>query len=195
MKSIPLLRKLITRNLTREKCIWFVCLLLLGIWALIPIPLKYKICGILVIAFFLIPASFYLLRYMVLTLLTLFIVVFNTTAIATLETVILTNLTTVQNLENQITEMVSPNSGLPEGLPSEDWQMISLMQANHLPNYRLSNQIFQEPLIRQRIIEAAWPIKMDNGSVYLFMENKETDNDSNCNIIDRREDVVLEYCH
>ena len=185
MKLKALLRKFTPNNLTREKCICFACLFLLCIWVLIPIPLKYKICGFLVIAFFLIPVSFYQVRHMVLALLVIIVVVFNTTSIATLETIILTNLKTVQNLENQITAVVSPNSGLPEVLPSVDWQMISLMQANHLTNYRLSNQILQNP-VEQHIIEAAWPIKIDNSSAYLFKENKETDTDSNCNIIIRR---------
>jgi len=194
MKFESLKNKLASYNLTTEKLKRLVHLFLLGAWALAQYSLGNKFYGLFIIAFFLIlviarPPSFLLLAVSVLV-----IVLFNTPTIDTLAQLRLSNLSAGRHPRPFLTRVFSPNSG-KEVLPIQVQQMLSLMQEHQISNYQLSNQLDSDPLIKQRIIESAWPIKMDSTSPYLFSSLEETITNPTCVVIDQKEDVTLADCH
>jgi len=133
---------------------------------------------------------------MLLVVSVLVIVLFHTPTINTLAELKKSNLSTIQDFKLSLTNIFSPNSG-QEVLPVQVRQMLSLLQTHHIASYQLSNQLDLNLLIKQRIVESAWPIKMDKRSPYLLglvEEIKRTPIWRNCAVIDQREDVTLVYC-
>jgi len=194
MKFESLKNKLSSHNLTPEKLERLVHLFLLGAWALTQYSVGNKFYGLFIIAFFVIlviarPPSFLLLAASVLV-----IVLFNTPTIDTLAQLKLSNLSAGKHPRPFLTRIFSPNSG-KEVLPIQVQQMLSLLQEHQIASYQLSNQLDSDPLLKQRIIESAWPIKMDSASPYLLSSLEETITNPACVVIDQRKDVALADCH
>ena len=167
---------------------------LLLIWVIFQPAFEIKLLGLLIIAFFLVPEFFRLLRYFVLLLTVLISVLLNTNTLAFGAYLIQAQQNSQQNINQQLIEIVSPNSGLAEVLPKEDWLMLSLIKVNQLPDFRFEDQAHQDSLIGQRLIEIAWPVKLAAGSNYLLSDDPDINSTSNCRMMDQREEVFLEYC-
>ena len=124
----------------------------------------------------------------------LVIVLIFTPTVPTWRYLIQSNIKTGQQLNIALPAIFSPNTG-QEILPAQVQQMLSLMRMYHVPDYQISNQMAQDITIRQRIVEAAWPIKNDPKSPYLFCFPEEIKNHPNCAVVDQREAVALVHCH
>lgn len=125
--------------------------------------------------------------------LVLIIILFKTPTIEAWTNLIQANISTVQHLKLSPSNIFSPNSG-QEVLPVQVQQMLSLLQTHQIGSYQLSNQLMQNPLIFQRTIESAWPIKMEGKSSHFLIAIEEIKNYASCVQIDQREDVALVYC-
>ena len=185
---------LTTGELFRENRKRVLHVALLGAWALIQYSLGNKIYCLFIIIFFLILALPRRQNLMLLTIPVLVIVLFNTPILDTGTELKQWNLNTVQNYKRTLINIFTPNSG-QEVLPGQVRQMLSLLKSNHVISYRLSRQLHRDPLIMQRIVESAWPIKMDPASPYLLNLPDEPNNDPACTVIDHRKDVVLANCY
>jgi hypothetical protein len=123
-----------------------------------------------------------------------FWVISRTPALDTLIHLKQSNVDVFQNTNRKLTNLFSPNTG-QYVLPNQVRQMLSLLQTFQLSSYRLSDQLYSDPLIVQRITEAAWPVKMNPSSSYLLSTLSEIKNQTACAIIDQRKDIALVYCH
>lgn len=88
----------------------------------------------------------------------------------------------------------TPNAG-QHVLPASVREMMALLRSHRLDNYRVSERIAtaQEALIYQRIVESAWPRRMDSASGHEFRFVSEPAT-SGCTEIERRKEVALVFC-
>jgi len=194
MKNVTFPKILKTYNLTIEKRRRLAQIFILGLWALIQYSLGNKFYGLFGILFLLI-FFFYRPRYFkVFAVIVLLMALFSSHSVDTWTDLIQSNLDTVQHLQLTLANILTPNSGR-EVLPGKVQQMLSLFGKYHITNYRLSNRLEQDESINQRIIESAWPKKKDSTSFYLICLIEEIKNNPTCDLIGKRKDVALVYCH
>lgn len=106
----------------------------------------------------------------------------------------LSNLNTIQNPKQTLVSIFKPNSG-QEVLPPQVQQILSLLETNHITSYQLSDQLSSDPLINQRITEAAWPIKKEPEAYYSLRYLTELIRQPSCVVVDQRKKIALDYCH
>jgi hypothetical protein len=168
---------------------------ILSVWAVIQYSLGNKEYSLFIILVFFILTVFRPPSFMLIAGSVLIIVLFNTPAMETLAYLKQTNLRTVEQVRLTLDNIVRPDSG-QEVLPVLVQEMLTLLRNNHITSYQLStaNRVYST-LIKQRIIEAAWPIKMDNNSPFFLMLPKETINYPDCSVIDQEKETALVYCY
>lgn len=135
-------------------------------------------------------------KYMMLLVIPIFIItVFFTRVPDTFSKIKESNLEFIQNPQETFRNIFTAGMGR-EALPTQVQEMLSLISRNSITSYQLSVQFTEDSEIYQRIIESAWPIKLDNKSPY-FLVAAQDKNDflSHCTIIDQREDVFLAKCN
>jgi hypothetical protein len=97
-----------------------------------------------------------------------------------------------QTLPRSLAEIGQPRGGermLP--LPVQD--MLTLLRGHGVAGYRVSPRIAHEPLISQRIVEGAWPIRPDPAAPW-YLAFAAEGLPVGCQSLDRRMDVVLARC-
>ena len=182
------------KNLAIEIRKRLVHIFLLGGWALILYNFGRPFDALFIIAFYLLlvlarPRPFILVAACVLV-----IVLFNSPVVDTWTRLKESNLSIYHHVPPALAKIFRPNSG-QEILPGQVQHMLPLLQIHQISSYQLSTLFEQDGWIMQRMIEAAWPIKMESTSPYLFISPEEIPNYPNCDVIDQREDVALGYCH
>jgi hypothetical protein len=71
--------------------------------------------------------------------------------------------------------------------------MLALLRGHGVNAYRVSTKITADPLIYQRIVESAWPIRPDPTATWYITFATEA-LPARCRYLDRRDDVVLARC-
>jgi hypothetical protein len=165
---------------------------MLATWALVQYALGNKLYVLFMIVFFFILSRFRSPFFLLVAMSVLVIVLFTTSIPDTKNDLIRQDMDIIQDSKRFLFNIFTPNSG-QEVLPAEVQQMLSLLRSNHVTSYRLSKQLTQDSLIRERIKESAWPIKRE-ASPYLLSLPKEIKNNPTCVVLDRTKDVVLAYC-
>jgi len=164
------------------------------LWLIISVLLKnYAI---------LIPLIFYLLAniivrkpskvILVLTIL-ISIIFFNPSPNAYIH-MITSTISTVHHPKKPFRLIVEPNSG-KEVLPHQVLKMLDMIEENEIDDFQLSSKFDEDILIKQRIVESAWPIKLNGESNYFFTYEEELDDYLICSIIDQRESIYLVNCN
>ena len=156
---------------------------------------KHQFYSIIIIGVFLV---FLLLKkrspYNILVPIILIVIALNSMAVDGLIFLRQTNVNVVKHPEVNLINLLQPNSGL-EVLPESVQFMLYMLQNKKIDNFYLSPDILNNEEIKQRIVEAAWPIKMEENSLYIFTSVKETDLYNNCSFIDNSKDITLVYCN
>ncbi len=80
----------------------------------------------------------------------------------------------IQHPKNQLINLFSPNTGL-EVLPDEVQTMISMMHTANIDNYYLAPDLYYNGELMQRVVEGAWPIKLEESSPFIFLPASEMD--------------------
>lgn len=151
-------------------------------------------CSLFVVVFFVAFAIFRRVYFTLVMVLILAIVLFYTPVLGTWVHLRSSNLNVIQNPKQTLPRIFQPNSG-QEVLPPQVQQMLSLLETNRVTSYQLSERIYSDPLINQRITEAAWPIRKEPKSYYLFKYFNEAIKHPSCIMIDQRKEMELDYCH
>jgi hypothetical protein len=107
---------------------------------------------------------------------------------------ITSTISTVHHPKKPFRLIVEPNSG-KEVLPHQVLKMLDMIEENEIDEYQLSSKFEMDILIKQRIVESAWPIKLDGKSNYFFIYEEELDDYLSCSIIDQRESIYLVNCN
>ena len=87
----------------------------------------------------------------------------------------------------------TPASGL-EVVPQEARQAADLLAEASAPTYRLSPALMGNALFQQRIIEIAWPLRLEPLSPYWLYLHQSEALPTGCTLIAQREYVALAYC-
>jgi hypothetical protein len=102
-----------------------------------------------------------------------------------------------------VTDIQSFNSNLktPRAgeyvLPSAVREMLAFLRDRQPDSYMLSEQIMagKNILIRQRIVESAWPIRVAKKSNYKLILINELDKTSGCRVMESGREAALVFCH
>ena len=167
-------------------------ILLFFMWGGFQYALGNKVYVFFIIIFFLITIprkpSYILLATSILT-----IVLLKTPVVDTWVSLKELNNNAIENIDTSLEKVFKPNSG-EVAIPNVAQQIYSLIEKNHISNYRLSAQLIEDPYIHQRVVEFVWPARLENDSVYLFVFKEEIKNTQLCSLIEEKKDVVLVHC-
>jgi hypothetical protein len=167
---------------------------IIGMWALFQFYNGNKLYSLFIVIFFI---ALVILRRAYFALVMVFVLVILVSYSPVLETwanLRRSNLDAIQSPRQTLTKIFTPNAG-QEVLPPQVQQMLSLLKANRITSYQLSDQLNSDPLTNQRITEASWPIKKDPKAYYLLRYLNETIKQPSCITIDKRKEIALDYCH
>jgi hypothetical protein len=139
--------------------------------------------------------TLHLLSSILLALAVLAIVFFDTPVLKTLTGLKQSNWNMLQDPRRPLYNLFQPDAGQNVIFSSQIRHIFSLLQTHHMTTYRLSTGLSQDVLTLQRIIEGTWPVKMVATSPYLLCDPQEIKDYPNCTVVDRKEDVALEYCY
>jgi hypothetical protein len=81
-------------------------------------------------------------------------------------------------------------------LPSAVREMLAYLRVRQPDSYMLSEQIMtgKNMLIRQRIVESAWPVRVTKKSNYKLILINELDDNSGCRVMERGREAALVFC-
>jgi hypothetical protein len=101
----------------------------------------------------------------------------------------------VKDIKSFYSNLKTPHAG-EYVLPSAVKEMLAFLRAHQLDSYQLSEQIVasKKQLILQRIVESAWPIRVNQKSNYKLILINELDDNSNCQVIERGKEAALVFC-
>ena len=165
---------------------------LLIIWTLTQFQAGNKLYAISLVLLFIIFSIPRLRNFTLIAGCVLLLLTFKTPLLETIIDIKTINLTTFSAFRPAVNKLFTPNSGR-EVLPGVVQQMLQLAETSSLPDYRLSSALSNDPLIQQRMVESAWPVKIEPTSNYLFLLATET-TDNTCSEIGRKGNIILAYC-
>jgi len=172
----------------------FLKFLPICIFGFIELFLKNRFFFIFIVLFFVVALFLEHRRYF-------FLIITTTLIFITLNTLAFDNLVSFKNVDlpfyqhpkQALINLFSPNSG-EEVYPSQVQTMVSLLHSYNIETYNLSDHFMDDVETQQRIVGAAWPIKLEKTSPYLFIGNDEIQNFQGCAIIEQKEYVTLVNC-
>ena len=178
---------------TRRRIWLLVVFILLIAWAFINFTHGQRAYSIFIIAFFLISLllpkpSFTLVLVSVITY-----VFFSSVSITAFSQIKSTIIASIEHPKEPLENLFTPHTGL-DVLPEQVQQMLGLIDDHNLTSYRLSPMVSEDYHTVQRIVESAWPIRMDEESPYIFTDPDEIQEYSACELVDQAEDVTLVNC-
>ena len=82
-------------------------------------------------------------------------------------------------------------------LPTPVQEMLSLLRTHHLKDYRVSEPIrdAENGLIYQRVVESAWPTRINPSSKNKFAFISESDVTTGCTEQERKKEIALVFCN
>ena len=169
-------------------------IILVGMFAFLAWQHENRFFALFIIFFFMVASFFQRRRYFVLIIAPIIIfILFNTLTLDALLILIKSDLPSIQHPKAELTNLFTPNSG--QGvLPPQVLTMISLLKENNVENYKLAEKFSTDVVIYQRIVEGAWPIRLENNSSYTLLAADELNAYQDCVIIEEKEDVILVNC-
>lgn len=169
-------------------------LLLVLVFAIGEWYFKHRFFSIFIVVVYFLASFLTNKRYLdfIFPLLLLFIV-FNTSTIDYLLQLRKIDIPTIRQPEKSLDIFFTPNAGL-EVLPHEVQTMLTILNATKIEEYKLDQDIYHNGEVMQRIVESAWPIKMDEASPYIFIPARNTDQYQTCSIMKTVEDISLVDC-
>lgn len=170
-----------------------VQLCLLAMWALFQYTQGNELYAVCILLLFVVLSALRIQSFMVIGVFVLVIVLFKTPVLDTWIEIRETNLQAFQSFKPSIARLFIPNSGR-DALPKHVQQMLSLIEENGIPDYRLSDSYEQNPEINQRIVESAWPVKKEASSQYILLTVEEATTLMDCSEVGKRKDVALVHC-
>ena len=177
----------------RKRLVLGVCL---GLWALFELAMGNVFYALFLVAFFIALVTVRPPSALFLALPVLVIVLFSTPTLDAWIKLRQSGLSATRP-KQPLANIFSPNTG-QEVLSPLVRQMLSLLRTNHIASYGLSERFGQDYTIEQRIVESAWPIRIDNASNYILVSAKEIRLYPACSVIDQRDGggygVALEHC-
>lgn len=178
---------------TRRRIWLLVVFILLIVWAVIMFSHGHRAYSIFIIAFFLISLllpkpSFALVLVSVISYIFL-----SSVSLPALAEIRSTINKAVEHPKEPLENLFTPRTGL-NVLPEQVQQMLGLIDDHNITSYRLSPLVSEDYHTVQRIVESAWPIRMDEESPYIFTAPDEIQDYSNCDLVDQSEDVALVNC-
>lgn len=178
----------------QKKIILGLKLLLIGIIVFIEWKLNNRFFALFIVLFSLGSLIFYNRRYFILIITTILVfLVFNTSTLNYLLMIKQADVPALQHPKAIINTLFTPNTGR-EVLPNPVQIMVSIIQELKITDYKLSPEITDNMELMQRIIESAWPVKLEVNSPYTFITQNERLEFQNCTFIKQIEDVILVSC-
>jgi hypothetical protein len=170
-----------------------ISILLILSWGYAQYSVMNRFYAVFLTVFFFFQLFFRQRSFLLLAVSILSITLFQTSTINTIEVLKEKNLGAVGNPKVLLRNVFSPDTG-EEVLPDNVRKMLFLLRYHEISDYRLSSALAEDALIMQRITEAAWPIKREDSSLFVFKLVEEKNQNSDCVSINQREGIELVYC-
>jgi ABC-type transport system involved in multi-copper enzyme maturation permease subunit len=146
--------------------------------------------ALFVAAFFLLLSLIVRRRFLYAAVPAMLVMLVSTTVLGTATALIRSTIVTGRHVDAQATTILTWESGR-EVLPLEVQQMMLMLRARNLDDYRVSEKLWMD--FEQRTIEGLWPARFDPASPNRFRLNTDPDGTS-CRFIRQRRNVILERC-
>jgi hypothetical protein len=181
--------------LHQEKIKLIAGLVLVCLFAMIEWHFDNRFYAIFIICFYIIALFFRKKRYFdIIIPVILTFCIFNTLLPDCILLIKKTNVPSIQHPKGVLVNLFAPNTGL-EVLPVPVQDMLRILKKTNKETYKLSPEISSDGEIMQRIVEAAWPRKLEETSPYIFINSDESDQYKLCEVVDDLEDLTLVDCH
>ena len=181
------------RFFTRYRVILIITFILVLAWALLNFTHGHPVYAVLIIAFYIVSLVLLKPSFALVLVIVAFFIVINSTAISALEDIQNSSNKAVLRPGETLSNLFTPNSGL-DVLPDKAQQVLTLIQENDITSYRVSTVISEDYHLMQRVVESAWPVRMAEDAVDVFITLYETPDYGNCKVIDQLEEVILVHC-
>jgi len=181
------------RFFTRYRVILIITFILVLVWAVLNFTHGHPVYAVLIIAFYIISLVLPKPSFTLVLVIVAAYIVINSTVIASLEGVQKASNSAVKQPGQALSNLFTPNSGL-DVLPDKAQQVLTLIQENDITSYRLSTVISEDYHLMQRIVESAWPVRMAEDSVHVFITPDESPDYGKCTVTDQVEEVILVHC-
>ena len=134
-------------------------------------------------------------KHRIVVLIAIFVFLYKPPIVETVGNLFRSSYHVVRDFSSFQTNLQTPHSG-EQVLPPAVQEMLTFIRAYHLKNYQISEEIStaENGLIYQRIIESAWPIKMDPKSKNRFIFVSERDSTFDCVEKERKKEIALVCC-
>lgn len=119
----------------------------------------------------------------------------NSNVADALKTIALKNYSFVTKPITKLVNIFTPGSGLT--YETIDWRMLwmkSHIEELEFKDYSLSEKLYTDEAVVQRIGEIAWPIMLNKNSKNIFITREETSLYTKCSIIAEKMEMILEQC-
>ena len=120
--------------------------------------------------------------------------IFNTLAFDSLLLFRRIDVPSIQHPKSYLKNLFTADTGL-EVLPDSVQTMLTMMHAANIENYYLSPDYYGDGEIMQRIVESAWPIKLEESSQYIFISDQDNDLYQDCSFVANMKEINLVKCN
>jgi hypothetical protein len=179
----------------QNKINMIIILFLVGLFTFLAWINENRFFAIFIVFFFISASFFKQQRYFILIITPIIIfILFNSLTLDSLLILQKSDLPPIQHPKSELSNLFTPNSG--QGvLPPQVLTMISVLKENNVESYKISEKFSNDVVIYQRIIEGAWPIRLENNSPFILISTDEINDYQECITIDKKEEVVLVNCN
>jgi hypothetical protein len=169
--------------------------LLIGLIALLFWFMEFRFFAIFIVVFALVVVLIKPKEYFALIIAPILIfIIFNTLTLDSLLLLRKSDLPIIQHPKAGLTTLFTANAGI-DVLPPKILSMISMLKQNNIDTYKLSEKFSQDVVIYQRLVEGAWPIRLETDSKYTLLAPEELSAYQNCSIVEKNEDAILVNCN
>lgn len=182
-------------TLHKQKITLILELFLVLLFAYVEWRFKHRFYALFIIIFFVFTHIFNDRDHkdLIIPILIIFLI-FNTLAFDSLLLFRRIDVPSIQHPKSYLKNLFTADTGL-EVLPDSVQTMLTMMHAANIENYYLSPGYYGDGEIMQRIVESAWPIKLEESSQYIFITDKDNDLYQDCSIVANMKEINLVKCN
>ncbi|PKO02594.1 MAG: hypothetical protein CVU43_07190 [Chloroflexi bacterium HGW-Chloroflexi-5] len=182
-------------TLHKQKITLILEFLLVLVFAYVEWRFKHRFYALFIIVFFVFTHIFKDRDHkdLIIPILIIFLI-FNTLAFDSLLLFRRIDVPSIQHPKSYLKNLFTADTGL-EVLPDSVQTMLTMMHAANIENYYLSPDYYGDGEIMQRIVESAWPIKLEESSQYIFISDQDNDLYQDCSFVANMKEINLVKCN
>lgn len=183
----------IMRFFRNDKVVYVFTACMVLLWAYINFRLKNRFFALFIVAFLILLFASRKRTLAVVAIPVLFVMFYSTPLSEALNRVKSTALNAAADPSAMVNDLFTADSGR-ENLDWDILWMNTAIQEFDLDDYRLSPNLEAETRIIQRVVETAWPVKLEPTSLNVFISQEEQAQFDKCDLVDKERNILLVHC-